>query len=207
MRQERPRGLKRRAFAVSLYLALMGFSILGSSLLGSSLIGFTPVYAQDQSERLNTLFKALHDAPDAEIARQIANRIQMIWSKPKNPTADLFMKKAAEAMNADDVPVAIELLDRVITIEPEFTEGWNRRATAFYMLEDYTRSLSDVMETLQREPRHFGALTGLGLILIERGELMRAREAFAKALDIYPLLETAKDAIESIDRQTGATQL
>ncbi len=177
------------------------------ALLCWSLIGTTGIQAQSQNERLNSLFAALHDAPNEEIAKQIANRIQAIWSKPKSPTADLFMQRAAMAMDADGAPVAIELLDRVIAIEPDFAEGWNRRATAFYMIDDYTRALSDVMETLNREPRHFGALTGLGLILIERGDFTRARAAFEKALALYPMMQSAKDAIEKIDRQTGGAQL
>lgn len=181
--------------------------VFGAAPLAYAFVGPSFAQTQSQSERLNQLFAALHDAPTAEIAQQIANRIQVIWSKPKSPTADLFMQRAAAAMDEDDAPVAIELLDRVIAIEPDFAEGWNRRATAFYMLDDNKRALSDVMETLQREPRHFGALSGLGLILIERGDFTRARDAFEKALAVYPLMQSAKDAIEKIDHQTGGAQL
>jgi tetratricopeptide (TPR) repeat protein len=106
-----------------------------------------------------------------------------------------------------DYPVAIEMLDRVITREPDFAEGWNRRATVFFLMEDFNRSISDIAETLKREPRHFGALSGLGFILLMRGDTAHARETYEKVLAIYPLMESARLTIEKIDKEKGETSL
>jgi tetratricopeptide (TPR) repeat protein len=117
------------------------------------------------------------------------------------------MERAAMAMAKQDFPVAIELLDRVIAREPDFAEGWNRRATVFFLMDDYNRSISDIAETLKREPRHFGALSGLGFMLLMRGDLVHARETYEKVLTIYPMMESARLAIKKIDEEKGETAL
>ena len=170
------------------------------------LIAFS-VNAETRDEQLARLFTELHDAPSKEAAAQIESRIQSLWAKSKSDTTDLLMQRAAMAIALQDYPVAIEMLDRVIAREPDFAEGWNRRATVFFLMEDFNRSMSDIAETLKREPRHFGALSGLGFILLLRGDTVHARETYEKVLAIYPLMESARLAIEKIDQEKGETSL
>lgn len=165
------------------------------------------VNAETRDEQLTRLFTELHDARSKEVAAQIESRIQSLWLKSKSDTTDLLMQRAAMAIANQDYPVAIEMLDRVITREPDFAEGWNRRATVFFLMEDFNRSISDIAETLKREPRHFGALSGLGFILLMRGDTAHARETYEKVLAIYPLMESARLTIEKIDKEKGETSL
>ncbi|WP_172506476.1 tetratricopeptide repeat protein, partial [Enterococcus faecalis] len=106
--------------------------------------------------------------------------------------------RAQDALKARELPLAIELLDRVITLEPDWAEGWNQRANALFLQGDPIRSLLDIAETLKREPRHYGAMMGLGTILRQQGDDKRAMVAYRRALEVYPQLEAVKDAVESL---------
>ncbi len=89
-------------------------------------------------------------------------------------------------------------MDEVVSLKPDFVEGWNRRATLYYLQNDYTRSMSDIEQVLAREPRHFGALAGLGMIMQELGDEKRALDAFRKALAINPHLEKVPDLVKTL---------
>lgn len=147
---------------------------------------------------LDRLFERLAAAKSPEEAKGIANLIQRRWARSGSDTADLLMTRAQEAMKAREWPLAIELLDRVITLQPGWAEGWNQRANALLLQGDPIRSMLDIGEALKREPRHFGAMMGLGTILRQQGDDKRAMVAYRRALEIYPLLEPVKDAVESL---------
>lgn len=147
---------------------------------------------------LDRLFERLAAAKSPEEAKGIANLIQRRWARSGSDTADLLMSRAQEAMKAREWPLAIELLDRVITLQPGWAEGWNQRANALLLQGDPIRSMLDIGEALKREPRHFGAMMGLGTILRQQGDDKRAMVAYRRALEIYPLLEPVKDAVESL---------
>jgi tetratricopeptide (TPR) repeat protein len=102
------------------------------------------------------------------------------------------------ASDEKDYELAIKLLDAVITLKPEYTEAWNRRATIYFLQKDYGNALTDIREVLVREPRHFGALSGLGLILQEIGDDKHALEAYRKALAIDPHLEHLSDVVKTL---------
>ena len=146
---------------------------------------------------LDELFERLAKARDAAEAGGVARLIERRWMRSGSDTADLLMSRAIEAMKADDPGLAVELLDRVIARAPGWAEAWNRRATAFFMQGDRRRSLADIRETLAREPRHFGALSGLGVILLAEEDKRRAYDAFKRALAVHPHLHGAR---ESLDR-------
>ncbi len=95
-------------------------------------------------------------------------------------------------------PLALDYLDRILTLKPDYVEGWNTRATVYYLREDYGRALADIEETLKLEPRHFGALTGLGTILREVGEDKRALEVYRKVIVLDPHLETVQKQIDEL---------
>lgn len=147
---------------------------------------------------LDKLFERLAAAKTPEEAKGIANLIQRRWARSGSDTADLLMSRAQQAVKAQELPLAIELLDRVITLEPGWAEGWNQRANALFLLGDPIRSLYDIGETLKREPRHYGAMMGLGTILRQQGDDKRAMIAYRQVLAIYPELEAVKEAVEAL---------
>ena len=108
------------------------------------------------------------------------------------------MTRAKTALDAKQVDVALKLLTAVVKLRPDYIEGWNRRATLYYLQNDYTRSLEDIEQVLVREPRHFGALAGLGMIMQELGDDKRALDAFRKALAINPRLEKVPELVKTL---------
>jgi tetratricopeptide (TPR) repeat protein len=108
------------------------------------------------------------------------------------------MSRAKTAVDSKDYDLAIKLLNAVIDIKPDFVEAWNRRATVYYTQKDFGRALADIHEVLAREPRHFGALSGLGIILQELGDDKRALEVFRRALAIHPHLERVSDLVKKL---------
>ena len=90
------------------------------------------------------------------------------------------------------------LLDAIVELKPDYVEAWNRRATIYFMKKDYGRALADIRQVLAREPRHFGALSGLGLIMQELGDEKHALEVYRKALAVHPYLERIPDIVKSL---------
>lgn len=147
---------------------------------------------------LERLFQRLHDATTQEEAEGIARLIQRRWARSGSDTADLLMSRAQEALKDKQVEIAIELLDRVISLQPDWAEAWNQRANALYLAGDSIRSMVDISETLKREPRHYGAMMGLGMILRQQGDDKAAMVAFRKALEIYPQFDAVKKAVDAL---------
>jgi len=154
--------------------------------------------ADPRTDRLNTLFERLKAAPDGVAADSVATQIKQIWMHSGSATADLLLERADSALEQQNMPLCIEILDRLVVLDPDWAEAWNRRATVFYLMEDYRRAMSDIAETLKREPRHYGALSGMGLIFLHSGNKKRAYDAFERVLDLYPQLDTAKQAVEEL---------
>jgi tetratricopeptide (TPR) repeat protein len=150
----------------------------------------------DRTQNLEFLFGALKAAPDTETAKAIEERIWALWFVSGSDTADLLMTRVKTAVEAKELDLAIELLDSIVEIKPDYVEAWNRRATVYFMKKDYGRSLADIRQVLAREPRHFGALSGLGLIMQELGEEKRALEVFRRALAVHPHLERIPDVVK-----------
>jgi len=152
----------------------------------------------DRTANLDRLFSALKVAPDDESAKFVENRIWAIWLASVSDTANLLMGRAKTAADAKDYDLAIRLLNAIIDIRPDFTEAWNRRATIYYAKKEYARSLADIREVLLREPRHFGALSGLGIILQELGDDKQALDVYRRALAIHPHLERIPDLVKKL---------
>jgi tetratricopeptide (TPR) repeat protein len=147
---------------------------------------------------LDTLFGALKVAPDEASAKAIEDRIWAIWIVSGSDTCDLLMSRVKEATDEKDYDLAVKLLDAIIAIKPDYVEAWNRRATVFYLKQDYGHALADIREVLSREPRHFGALAGLGLILQDMGDDKHALEAYRRALAIDPHLQNLSDVVKTL---------
>ena len=147
---------------------------------------------------LERLFQRLQDATTQEEAEGVARLIQRRWARSGSDTADLLMTRAQQALKDRQNELAIELLDRVISLQPDWAEAWNQRANALYLMGDSIRSMLDIGETLKREPRHYGAMMGLGMILRQQGDDKAAMKAFRKALEIYPQFDAVKKAVDSL---------
>src|SRR6516225_9118765 len=164
-------------------------------------IGMTclaPAFAEGMDTEL---FEALKAAPDDESAKYIENRIWAIWLASASDTANLLMGRVKTAVDAQEFDLAIKLLNAVIDIKPDFVEAWNRRATVYYAEKEFGRALSDIHEVLTREPRHFGALSGLGIILQEIGDEKHALEVLRRALSIHPHLEKIPDLVKKLSEK------
>jgi tetratricopeptide (TPR) repeat protein len=186
-----------------------------AAVLPLSTLGSTPVLAQSTTGQfiqppselpqfrhgtvsLDRLFDALKVAPDNESAKYIENRIWAMWIATDSDTTTLLMSRVKTAVDAKDIDLGIKLLGAIIDIKPDYLEAWNRRATLYYMKKDFDRSLADIHEVLKREPRHFGALSGLGMILQEVGDEKDALEAFRRALAVHPRLEHIPDLVKQL---------
>jgi len=152
----------------------------------------------DKVQSLDRLFEALKVAPDDDSAKYVENRIWAIWLSSQSDTANLLMTRVKTATEAKDYELAIKLLNAVIDIRPDFVEAWNRRATIYYMQKEFGRSMEDIHEVLAREPRHFGALSGLGIILQELGDDKGALEVFRRTLAIHPHIERIPDLVKRL---------
>jgi tetratricopeptide (TPR) repeat protein len=152
----------------------------------------------DRTQNLDFLFGALKAAPDAETGKAIEERIWALWFVSGSDTADLLMTRVKSAFDSKELDLPIQLLDAVVEIKPDYVEAWNRRATIYFMRKDYGRALADIRQVLAREPRHFGALSGLGLIMQEFGEEKRALEIFRRALAVHPHIEKIPEIVKTL---------
>lgn len=157
-----------------------------------------PKLSGDKTRGLDFLFGALKAAPDEASARHVEARIWAVWVQTPSDTAALLMSRAKAAVDTQKVDVALKLLDAVIKLRPDYVEAWNRRATLYYIKNEYARSLADLQQVLIREPRHFAALASVGIIMQEVGDEKRALDAFRKALELNPHLEKVPDLVKSL---------
>jgi tetratricopeptide (TPR) repeat protein len=163
--------------------------------------GRTPKVSPDKTRGLDFLFGALKAAPDAASAKHVEAKIWALWLQTPSDTAAVLMTRAKAAMDAQQLDVALKLLDAVVKLRPDYVEGWNRRATLYYLKNDYTHSLEDIEQVLSREPRHFGALSGLGMIMQDLGDDKRALDAFRKALAVNPHLEKVPELVKTLSEK------
>jgi tetratricopeptide (TPR) repeat protein len=160
--------------------------------------GKLPKVGADRTRGLDFLFGALKAAPDEASAKHVEARIWALWMQTPSDTAALLMVRAKAAMDAQKMDVALKLLDAVVKLRPDYIEAWNRRATVYYLQNDYTHSLEDIEQVLVREPRHFGALAGLGMIMQDLGDDKRALDAFRKALAVNPYLDQVPERVKTL---------
>lgn len=153
----------------------------------------------DEAE-VEALFEGLKTA-DPRSSAQIETRLYEIWSQSGSASIDLLLERGRKAMEEGDTSLAIEHFSAMIDHAPEFAEGYNARATAFYLEGRFGLSLNDIQETLARNPRHFGAIGGLALILEELGRPEDALAAWRQVELIHPNREGLSDAIRRLERQ------
>ena len=189
--------MRRHAFLLALILACAPGAALAQAKAADPKPQTEPAKPRKPAT-LDELFTRLAGAKDESEANGVANLIERRWSRSGSDTADLLMSRAGDAIQAKDHALAIELLDRVVTLKPEWAEAWHRRATAFFLLDDPVSAIADIQRVLTREPRHFGAWAGLGHIYMASGDKKHALEAYRKALAIHPHLAKLKEIVERL---------
>ena len=168
---------------------------------------FAPALADQTDSRLNELFAQLREVSAPVEAAPIESQIWAIWLETSDQTAGSLLQTGIDAMRRGDHRAALKAFDRVVTIAPDFAEGWNKRATVHYLvgnldqsLDDIatTQSLDDIATTLKLEPRHFGALSGRGLVYVNLEDLERALVSFEAALAVSPHMVGPRSNAEAI---------
>ena len=157
-----------------------------------------------QAETLDQLFDGLRLTKGPNAAKIYAQEIQNRFEQSGSDTADLLLSRAAEAVNSNDNALALDVLDQLIQVKPDFAEAWNKRGTVEFLMKDYGASLSDIRRTLALQPRHFGALTGLGIILEDLGKDDEAILAYRRALEINPRMDAARTALDRLEKEAAA---
>ncbi|MDF1600554.1 tetratricopeptide repeat protein [Mesorhizobium sp. YIM 152430] len=157
-----------------------------------------PAIERSAGSSLDDLFHDLKRSGNEAAAARIASRIQREWTRSGSRSIDLLMQWASVAMQARKFDTALDLLDQVVTLSPDYAEGWNRRATVHFMMNNYALSMSDIDRTLRLEPRHFGALAGMAQILQRTGRKEPALKAYERVLDVYPMMRNAQDQVGTL---------
>ena len=159
-----------------------------------------PTSARQDDPRLDQLFGQLHVTENTEKAAIIQSAIWNIWTESGSDSVDLLLKQGIAAMHTSNHQAALQIFSTIIKIDPGFAEAWNKRATLHYLMGDFARSILDIEKTLDLEPRHFGALTGLGSIYEAMDEKPLALDAYRRALAVNPRLNGAARSIKTLEK-------
>ena len=168
-------------------------------IVSISLLYASKIALADQNDpRLNNLFKKLNETEDQDEIRDLISDIWNIWYEVDDPKVIEYFEKGIQAMNLRNYPLAIRFFNNLIEEDPNFAEGWNKRATVHFMMGNFDQSMQDIIKTLELEPRHFGALDGMGLIFIHQGQFQQAIDVYDKMLEIFPFSVKTMDKKERI---------
>jgi tetratricopeptide (TPR) repeat protein len=181
------------------FVAVLAFILLGGALL--------PAQADQKDPRLEKLFTQLKGASSLADAQPIEAKIWEIWSQSGDQNVDALMAIGTSALNDEDYNQAYRAFGRVVQLAPSFAEGWNKRATALYLLGRYDDSMKDIAKVLELEPRHFGALSGLGLCNAQLDKEKEALDAFEKALAINPNMPGIRQDAEDMKKSLAAKSI
>jgi tetratricopeptide (TPR) repeat protein len=177
-----------RLWIVSLIIALI-------ALAGPS------AFADQKDPRLDKLFTQLKSVTSAEEAQPIEAQIWEIWMQSGDENVDALMAIGVSALNGSDYGQALKAFDRVVNLAPNFAEGWNRRATTLYLMGRFAESIKDIDRVLALEPRHFGALSGLGLCNAQLNKDKEALDAFERAATVDPNMPSVNTNIEELKKK------
>ena len=176
------------------HLIMRLLQILLSCFILTPSLGWT-----DQTDpRLDELFVTLKQTADGQVIRITENRIWSIWLQHSNSTVEDLMQMGTVRMNSEMYSEALLIYNRIIENFPDYAEAWNKRATLYYMVGNHDASIADIEKVLALEPRHFGALSGLGLVYIQREELGKAKQAFEDLIAVHPNSPNAQQNLQSV---------
>jgi Flp pilus assembly protein TadD len=159
--------------------------------------------AEMRSDMLDRLFAQLHKASTRE-ADRIEKNIWKTWMASDSPSAQLVLEQATKAMDEKDYVAAVDMLTTLVTLHPNYAEAWNKRATIFFIIGRNQESLADIDKVLELEPRHFGALSGRGMIYEKEGKFKEALAAYRDAVAVNPHMRSVQEAIDRLESQARA---
>ena len=166
----------------------------------AALIFYSNLVPADQTDdRLETLFITLSSSSDEQIIRSTENQIWEIWFAHPNSDVERLMQIGVQRMNANRQTEALIIFSELVENFPDYAEAWNRRATLHYILGNYQESIDDIERVLSLEPRHFGALSGLGLVYLQLDQLRKAKEAFEDLIEIHPNSPNARENLRRVN--------
>ncbi len=168
------------------------------SIITFLLLSITSVKADQNDPRLNNLFKKLNKTENQQEISDIIKDIWDIWYEVDDPKVIEYFEKGIQAMRIRNYPLAVRFFNNLIEEDPNFAEAWNKRATVYFMMGDFDKSMQDIIKTLELEPRHFGALDGMGLIFIHQGQYQQAIDVYDKMLEIFPFSLKTMEKRENI---------
>ena len=190
---DRGRGPCRRLLAAALAVGLL-----------LAPIGAAPAFAAQDDPRLDGLFTRLKATDDQAEVERLTGAIWSIWHQSGRGVVDAQMREGQWYMGLGNLPSALDDFSTAVAWAPDFAEAWHKRATVHFLMGDYPASIADLRRTLDLEPRHFGALAGLGLIYLNLNQERAALEALERALEINPhLRRTRKKVRELHERLDG----
>jgi len=173
--------------------------ILRVVILVVAIVGL-PSYADQTNPELDTLFSRLLDTLDESEAALITRQIWQNWYENDNPEVNELMARGEASMRHGNYSDAVKYFSGIIDIAPEFAEGWNRRATVYYIIGEYQLSTDDVTRTLELEPRHFGALSGQGMIYMQLEQRDLALQYMERALEVNPHMMAVKNSVKELKK-------
>lgn len=190
--------LQRFGSLLALMIAVM--AVLGSPHHAISADGPPPIgkSSHDAAAPLLDQLKLAKSMPEAMV---LEGKIWEAWMASGDAKIDGMVNQSVALMRMQMFDESLAILDGVVAKAPNYAEGWNRRATLLYMMQDYGRSLADIQKVLTLEPRHFGAISGLGLISMVKGDKAAARDAYRKVLEIDPNNPSAKASVEQLEKE------
>jgi tetratricopeptide (TPR) repeat protein len=162
---------------------------------------------QTPAEARADIYARLAASKDADETAGLITLLLHTYAASGSDTGDLLLRRARQAISAEEYPDALKILDATIALLPEWAEGWNARATARYLDEDYDGSMADIAQTLKREPRHLGALMGMATILEARGKTEDALKVYERALAIAPHWRNAEEAADRLKASLAGEEL
>jgi tetratricopeptide (TPR) repeat protein len=162
---------------------------------------------QTPAEARADIYARLAASKDADETAGLITLLLHTYAASGSNTGDLLLRRARQAISAEEYPDALKILDATIALLPDWAEGWNARATARYLDEDYDGSMADIAQTLKREPRHLGALMGMATILEARGKTEDALKVYERALAIAPHWRNAEEAADRLKASLAGEEL
>jgi tetratricopeptide (TPR) repeat protein len=166
----------------------------------------SPLAAVSPSQKLDTLFAELKRIRDPEKAQGVAGDIWAVWNTSGSATVDLMLRSADMAVSKQQYGAALDYLDEAIALKPAYAESWNKRATLHYKTGNYERSMADIAQVLLREPRHFGALSGMAAILEDGGQDAAALGVWERVLDVYPANRDAQGHVRTLSEKLAGNK-
>ncbi len=194
----------RLTYAV-LALLLLSSAPAHTAADGGIVSGAKPAPVLSKQQKLDALFLDLKRAKTQAAAEGVARRIVEEWTNSGSATIDLLMQWSLQAIEKQNYPVALDFLDQIVVLQPGYAEGWNRRATVHFLMNNYSKSMADIEKTLQLEPRHYLALSGMGQIFLALDRKELALRAYERVLELFPMMRDIQNRVgELADELAGS---